>query len=69
MFFVLINIAMQTLKNLDIKKEELSSILDGVRGRADPDLKSIAVSFWNAVFRRPTRIISYMIQHLFKSFS
>jgi hypothetical protein len=56
------------LKRLDIKKEELSSILVGLTGRAHPDLKSIAVNFSNAVFRRPTRTISYMIQHLFRSF-
>jgi hypothetical protein len=60
---VLINIAMlpmQALKKLDIKKEDLSLILEGLRGRADPDLKSIAVSFSNAIFRRPARIISCM---------
>lgn len=57
MFFVLINIAMQALKKLDIKKEELSSILDSLKGRADPDLKSIAVSFSNAVFGGPNYFI------------
>ncbi|CAD6242228.1 unnamed protein product [Miscanthus lutarioriparius] len=40
----------ETLKKLDIKKEELSSILDDVRGRADPDLKSIAMTLKNASY-------------------
>ncbi|EES07587.1 hypothetical protein BDA96_04G331900 [Sorghum bicolor] len=40
----------EELKKLDIKKEELSSILDGLRGRADPDLKSIAMTLKNASY-------------------
>ncbi|CAN6239307.1 unnamed protein product [Urochloa humidicola] len=40
----------EALKKLDVKEEELSSIIDGIRGLAAPDLESIAVSFSTAVF-------------------
>lgn len=40
---------MQALNKLNIKKEELSSIIDGLRGRAAPDLESVAVSFSTTV--------------------
>lgn len=40
----------EALKKLDIKKEDLSLILEGLRGRADPDLKSIAMTLKNASY-------------------
>ncbi|PVH67015.1 hypothetical protein PAHAL_1G411200 [Panicum hallii] len=40
----------EALKKLDIKKEELSSIIDGIRGRAAPDLESIARSLKSASY-------------------
>jgi hypothetical protein len=57
------SIVVQALKKLDIKKEELSSIIDGIRGRAAPDLESIAVGFSTALFRIP-HFFSCMIKHI-----
>ncbi|CAL4885536.1 unnamed protein product [Urochloa decumbens] len=40
----------EALKKLDVKEEELSSIIDGIRGRAAPDLESIALSLKNTSY-------------------
>ena len=56
-------IVVQALKKLDVKKEEISSITDGIRRRAAPDLEIIAVRFSTAVFRRPS-FFSCMIKQI-----
>jgi len=40
----------EALKKLDVKKEEISSITDGIRRRAAPDLEIIATSLKNASY-------------------
>ncbi|KAJ1281178.1 hypothetical protein BS78_04G288200 [Paspalum vaginatum] len=40
----------EALKRLDIKEEELSSLIDNLKGRATPDLESIATSLKNASY-------------------
>lgn len=41
---------LEVSKKLNVKQEELSSILDGFRGRAAPDLESVTMSLKNASY-------------------
>ena len=56
-------IVVQALNKLDVKKEEISSIIDRIRGRAAPDVEIMAVRFSTAVFRRPS-FFSCMIKQI-----
>jgi len=53
MFDIISPLLSEALNKLDVKKEEISSIIDRIRGRAAPDVEIMAVRFSTAVFRRP----------------
>lgn len=50
MFDIISPLLSEALNKLDVKKEEISSITDGIRRRAAPDLEIIATSLKNASY-------------------